>query len=46
MLTPGKVRELNHSNWVCDNDALTRETGWAPRVSLAEGLQRTLRLGD
>ena len=45
MLTPGKVRELNHSNWVCDNDALTRETGWAPRVSLAEGLQRTLRLG-
>jgi nucleoside-diphosphate-sugar epimerase len=45
MLTPGKVRELSHSNWVCDNDALTRKTGWAPRVSLAEGLQRTLRLG-
>jgi nucleoside-diphosphate-sugar epimerase len=45
MLTPGKVRELSHSNWVCDNDALTRETGWAPRVSLVEGLQRTLRLG-
>ena len=44
MLTPGKVRELSHSNWVGDNDALTRETGWAPRVSLAEGLQRTLRL--
>ncbi len=42
MLTPGKVRELSHSNWVGDNDALTRETGWAPRVSLAEGLQRTL----
>ena len=20
MLTPGKIRELNHSNWVCDND--------------------------
>jgi nucleoside-diphosphate-sugar epimerase len=45
MLTPGKVRELNHSNWVGDNEALTRETGWAPRVLLAEGLQRTLRLG-
>jgi nucleoside-diphosphate-sugar epimerase len=45
MLTPGKVRELNHLNWVCDNDVLTRETGWAPRISLTEGLQRTLRLG-
>lgn len=44
MFTPGKVRELNHLNWVCDNSALTRETGWTPRVSLAEGLQRTLRL--
>ena len=45
MFTPGKVRELNHLNWVCDNNALTRETGWTPRVSLGEGLQRTLRLG-
>ena len=45
MLTPGKVRELNHVNWVCDNNALTREIGWTPRVSLAEGLQRTLKVG-
>jgi nucleoside-diphosphate-sugar epimerase len=45
MFTPGKVRELNHLNWVCDNNALTRETGWTPRVSLEEGLQRTLGLG-
>jgi nucleoside-diphosphate-sugar epimerase len=45
MFTPGKLRELNHLNWVCDNNALTRETGWTPRVSLVEGLQRTLRLG-
>ena len=46
MLTPGKIRELNHLNWVCDNNALTREIRWTPRVSLAEGLQRTLRLGS
>jgi nucleoside-diphosphate-sugar epimerase len=45
MFTPGKVRELSHLNWVCDNDALAREIGWTPRISLAEGLQRTLRLG-
>ena len=43
MLTPGKVRELSHYNWVCDNTALNAATGWAPRILLAEGLQRTLR---
>jgi nucleoside-diphosphate-sugar epimerase len=42
MLTPGKVRELRHHNWVCDNDALSREIGWLPRISLDEGLRRTL----
>ena len=42
MLTPGKVRELSHSDWVCDNAALSGVTGWAPRVLLPEGLQKTL----
>ena len=42
MLTPGKVRELQHVNWVCDNQQLNRETGWKPRVSINEGLKRTL----
>jgi nucleoside-diphosphate-sugar epimerase len=42
MLTPGKVRELRHPNWVCDNSALSREIGWAPQIGLEEGLQRTL----
>ena len=44
MLTPGKLRELQYPNWVCDNTAFTRETGWTPRVSLEEGLRRTLKL--
>ena len=43
MLTPGKVRELRHTNWVCDNAALNSATGWTPKILLAEGLQRTLR---
>ena len=43
MLTPGKVRELRHSNWVCDNTLLSRETGWIPRVRLEEGLRRILK---
>jgi nucleoside-diphosphate-sugar epimerase len=46
MLTPGKVRELRHANWVCDNAALNSATGWTPKILLAEGLQRTLRWND
>jgi nucleoside-diphosphate-sugar epimerase len=42
MLTPGKLRELRHPDWVCDNTAITRETGWTPRVSLEEGLKSVL----
>ena len=42
MLTRGKVRELKHLDWVCDNAAISRETGWMPRVSLNDGLRRTM----
>jgi len=45
MLTPGKVRELRHPNWVCDNAAFTGATGWSPKVSLEEGLRRTFMVG-
>lgn len=38
MLTPGKVNELRHPDWVCDNGALSRATGWQPRLRLADGL--------
>ena len=43
MLTPGKVRELRHPNWVCDNTALSQEIGWKPRIGLQEGLRHTLK---
>jgi len=46
MLTPGKVRELRHPNWVCDSAAFTEATGWSPKVSLEEGLRRTLLGGS
>lgn len=42
MLTLGKVREIRHSDWVCDNAAITAALGWEPSVSLVEGLRRTL----
>jgi len=43
MLTPGKVGELTHPDWVCDNHGLSQAMGgWTPRVGLEEGLRRTL----
>ena len=46
MLTPGKVRELTHADWTADNAALCENTGWSPKITLAEGLKRTLGLVD
>jgi nucleoside-diphosphate-sugar epimerase len=42
MLTPGKVCELSHPDWVCDNTALNNATRWSPQVLLPEGLRLTL----
>lgn len=41
MLTPGKVREIRHPNWACDNTPLTTTLGWEPSIDLATAL-RTL----
>jgi nucleoside-diphosphate-sugar epimerase len=38
MLTPGKVRELLHHDWVCDNLPLTRALGWRPTRRLLDAL--------
>lgn len=40
MLTPGKVREIFHPDWVCDNTAITAAIGWQPHVSFHEGMRR------
>ena len=45
MLTPGKVRELRHPDWVADNTALTAAIDWQPEISLQEGLRRTMGWG-
>lgn len=39
MLTPAKLRELRHPDWVVDNAGFTAATGWHPRISLRQGLQ-------
>src|SRR5690606_29532792 len=37
MLTPGKVRELQQSRWLCDNSPFSDATGWHPQITLEQG---------
>ena len=39
MLTPPKLRELRHPNWVVDNQLMTEMTGWRPSTGLQKGLE-------
>jgi nucleoside-diphosphate-sugar epimerase len=41
MLTPEKLRELRHPDWVCDSEALQAELGWRPCFPLEAGLRAT-----
>ena len=42
MLTPGKVNEITHENWVCDNTPLTASLGWKPEISLRDGIDTAI----
>jgi len=42
MLSPGKVRELRHHDWVVDDSAWQAAVAWRPQVQFGEGLRRTL----
>lgn len=42
MLTPGKVRELTHHDWVCTNSYFTDDTGWLPKTMLKDGLEKAI----
>lgn len=39
MLSRGKVNELVHPAWVCDNTAFTEASGWVPKIQLARGVK-------
>lgn len=41
MLTPEKLRELRHPDWVCDSEALRSEIDWQPQYQLEAGLRAT-----
>lgn len=42
MLTPGKIRELTQTDWLCDNTAFSRATGWQPQTDLVNGMALSL----
>lgn len=46
MLTPGKVREITHPDWLCDSHAFVLATGWRPAIGLEAGLARTFGRHD
>ena len=40
MLTPPKLRELRHRDWVVHNRGITEATGWRPDTGLQQGLEQ------
>jgi len=45
MLTPPKLRELRHQDWVVNNAAVSASTGWQPKIDLRHGLE-TLKIRE
>jgi len=41
-ISPDKVRELYHRDWVCRHKLLDETTGWSAEVGFEDGLMRTL----
>lgn len=42
MLTPEKIRELTHPNWVADRRSILSETDWKPTIPLDRGFPATV----
>ena len=42
ILTPGKVRELYHPDWVARHDLLAESCSWRPGIDFTEGVASTL----
>lgn len=40
-VTPGKVQELYHPDWVCRHNLLQERSAWGPTVALVDGLRET-----
>lgn len=38
MLTPGKIKEITHNNWVSNKNEFSQLSGWQPKFDLKKGL--------
>jgi len=43
MITPEKVNELCHSDWICREPHVMRLTNWRPKTNLKQGFKKTLK---
>ena len=43
MVTPGKIAEFFHPDWVARDNLLSAHTSWRPRTPLKEGFAKTVR---
>ncbi|HXI87398.1 MAG TPA: hypothetical protein VNH64_08065, partial [Parvularculaceae bacterium] len=43
MVTPGKIREFFHPDWVARDNLLSDATDWRPATPLKEGFAKTVR---
>jgi dihydroflavonol-4-reductase len=41
LLTPERIQDLTQPDWTCDDTRARRELGYAPAISLADGLRET-----
>ena len=42
VVTPGKIRELCHPDWVCDDGPMAAASGWSPTMSINDGFKDTV----
>lgn len=43
MLTPEKINELCHPDWICGDPHVMRMTDWKPKTGLKQGFEKTLK---
>src|SRR3989304_5437556 len=41
-LSPDQIDQMRQRYWVCDNEAIERDLGWRPTLSIEEGMAQTL----